>query len=200
MTVLSDSQIIRYLKNKQIIVHPILDREQISGARIGLRLDNRFFVFRYQKFPLCDPVEMAERKLSGRDLGDFINIPYGENIYIHPGEFVIAEIFERISIPRTLVGNLDGRVSLARLGIVVHAAAAGINPGFSGRLACQISNMGKIPVALYPLMIIASLSFQTVEGEVSIPDSLRHSDEITSTLIRDKEIQNKTLVQMKGKL
>ncbi len=79
-------------------------------------------------------------------------IPYGDSFVLHPGELVLAPTFESVKLPRNLVGYLDGRHSLARLGVPVHVTAGAIDPGFTGTLIAELLNVGRVPVNLYPLM------------------------------------------------
>jgi deoxycytidine triphosphate deaminase len=137
--ILSDSQILTMLKNGSLVIHPLEDPEvQIQPASVDLRLDNTFMVMRHSSIPFIDPQQdvpahyMEERRLYAGDQECFI---------IHPGEFVLASTIERVQLPDNLVGRVDGRSSLGRLGLQMHSTAGFVDPGFSGtsRWRCPTS-------------------------------------------------------------
>ena len=82
---------------------------------------------------------------------------YGDRIVLHPGDYALAPLFEFVKIPTNIIGRLDGRSSLGRLGVVVHSTAGSVDPGYSGPLIMELMNHGMLPVGLYPLMRIATL-------------------------------------------
>ena len=159
--VLSDSEIKALIESKELIIHPILEADQIHCAKVDVRLDNVIYAVRGMdrasfNASFDDPREYTEIK----------RIPYNHTFVVHPYSFVTAPIFEMIKLPRYLVGRMDGRSSLARLGIIVHATASGIDPSYAGKLVCELTNLGTVPVELLPLTRIASISFDKIEGKV----------------------------------
>lgn len=192
MTVLSDSELLSNLDSGNLIIHPLLRREQIHGIKIDLRLDNNFFFTKDIKQPYYDPI-FKEKNIEYTE--EFI-IPYGQYFVLHPGQFILAPLFEHFYLPDDLLGRLDGRSSLARLGIIVHQTAGIIDPGFRGSLMLELSNGGKLPVALYPYMTIATVTFEKIEGNVLQPyykqDDPKYLDKtngISSRLIKDDEMK-----------
>ena len=165
MTVLSDNELIKRLNKGDLIIHPLLREEQIYGIKIDLRLDNIFSITKDIRQSHYDP--RFKRKHT-KYTEDF-EVPYGQNFILHPGQFILAPLFEYFSIPDDLLGRLDGRSSLARLGIIVHQTAGIVDPGFRGSLTLELSNAGKLPVALYPYMPIATITFERIEGNVNKP-------------------------------
>src|SRR4051812_39037502 len=146
--ILSDAQILGMLKDGSLTIHPLDDPEvQIQPASVDLRLDNSFLVMRHSSIPFVDPMQdvpahyMDERRIYPQDQEIFI---------IHPGEFVLASTIERIKLPNNLVGRVDGRSSLGRLGLQMHSTAGFIDPGFEGTITLEMSNVGRLPVRLYP--------------------------------------------------
>ena len=196
MTVLSDHDLKLLISSKKLVVSPILSLDQIKGAKIDLRLANTLYVIKHFERPYYDPKSRSEV-----DYGEKRNISFdGRGFTFQPGDFAIAPLFERVRIPDNLAARLDGRSSLGRLGIVVHATAGGIDPGFSGQLACELSNLGKVPVRLYPLMRIASLTVEQISTKSDKPYQVRtdrkYGEELGTSLSRDYEFRDKILEKL----
>ncbi|MGB9024191.1 MAG: dCTP deaminase, partial [Candidatus Bathyarchaeia archaeon] len=131
----------------------------------------------------------------------------GHGIIIQPDDFAIAPLLERVRFPPDLMGRLDGRSSLGRLGIVVHVTAGGIDPGFSGQITCELSNLGKVPVRLYPLMRIASLTVEEISSKSDQPYGARklstdrkYGEELGTSLQKDSEFSLKILDEFEKNL
>jgi dCTP deaminase len=176
--ILSDTEI-RERLGKDLIVHPLLDEEsQIKGSKIDLRLDGIFYEILHRTVESYDPLNPPER-----DYREKIILPPGEKYILHPRRIVLAPTFENVSVPTNLLGILQGRSSLGRLGIIVHATAGFIDPGYSGSITLELSNLGDLPVHLYPLMRVASLAFAFIKGKVryvyeaEVPTLLPHIPE-----------------------
>jgi dCTP deaminase len=168
--VLSDVELGKLLSSGELVVHPLLHESQIHGAKIDLRLDNQFILVRHMDRPFYDPMWTDEEKA---DYTQTMSVPYGEPFYLHPGEFSVAPLFEHFHVPRRLMGRLEGRSSLGRIGLIVHATAGIIDPGYTGPITLELSNVGKTPIALYPQMKVAAVTFENVEGEVKVDYSMR---------------------------
>lgn len=198
MTVLSDAELRQLLLTKELVVHPLLSLGQIKGAKIDLRLGNEIYIIRHFDRPYYDAKEAAAETEERAQYGDVRYITFGRNgIALQPNDFAIAPLFESIRLSRKHIGRLDGRSSLGRLGIVVHATAGGIDPGFSGELTCELSNLGKVPVMLYPLMRIAALTVEEISGESlksyhSRPEH-KYGRELGTMLAKDYEFQMQLL-------
>jgi len=180
---------------KEITVHPILDLRQIQGAKIDLRLGNVVYLIKHFEQPCYDPRDPDQKVEYGdvRYIG-FCKAEEKKGFILQPGDFAIAPLFERIRLPSYIIGRLDGRSSLGRLGLVIHATAGGIDPGYCGHITCELSNLGKVPVALYPLQRIASLTLETLSSKVASvyrkrPDK-KYSNQLSTLLKQDKEIVN----------
>lgn len=197
---ISDRDIFRRLLKKEITVHPILDARQIQGAKIDLRLGNVIYIIRHFAQPCYDPriadpgVEYGEERFIG-----FCKAEEKKGFILQPGDFAIAPLFERVRIPQYMIGRLDGRSSLGRLGLVIHATAGGIDPGYSGHITCELSNLGKVPIALHPLQRIASLTLETLCEEAISAYRKRgqaegkYTDQLTTMLREDKEFSTSIL-------
>ena len=163
--VLSDVDIQIYLENKSININPLPDISVALGScSLDLRLGNRFRVFEYSKVAFIDP-----NNVNSQDVTKEIVINNGNPFILHPGDFVLATTLEKITIPDDLVGRLEGRSSLGRLGIVVHSTASVVDPGFSGVIVMELGNMGRVPVALYPGMRVCAITFEKLTTASKVP-------------------------------
>jgi dCTP deaminase len=164
--VLSDRDLKKALKTRKIIIKPSPDlKEQLGSNSIDLRLGNTFRVFDYSKFAFIDPYD----KQATQEVTKEIKVKNGERFIIHPGDFVLGTTIEYLEVPDDLVGNLEGRSSIGRLGVIIHSTAASIECGFRGNITLELANMGKMPVALYPGMRICSVSFITLTSPAEVP-------------------------------
>ncbi len=147
---LSDRDLLTEIDNKRVAVEPF-DVEMIQPSSIDVRLDRMFRVFENHKYPHIDPsIEQA-------DLTRLIE-PDGDDPFIlHPGEFVLGSTLEVVSLPDDLAGRLEGKSSLGRLGLLTHSTAGFIDPGFSGHITLELSNVATLPIKLFPGMKIGQL-------------------------------------------
>jgi dCTP deaminase len=160
--VLTKEEILDYLSKRRIVIEPLLDAEQINHASVDLRLDNFFGEFRTAKLPHIDPAKIGEEYT---EYLDFIELEFLQDCYyLQPKKFVLAQTFEYIALPNDIVAHLDGRSSVAREGLTVHAAAGFVDPGFRGHLVFELLNAGEMPIKLYPLMRVAKVSFFKCSG------------------------------------
>lgn len=172
---LCDSDIIQYLDENKISIEPRPDNERISGITVDLTLGNKFRVFQDHAAPYIDlsgPKAQTEKALESV-MSDEIIIDEDQAFFLHPGELALAMTHESITLPSDLVGWLDGRSSLARLGLMVHVTAHRIDPGWSGNIVLEFYNSGKLPLALKPNMKIGALSFETMTGPAAKPYTAR---------------------------
>lgn len=172
---LSDKDIIQHLKVGKIAVNPEPSHDKIKGISVDLRLDNRFRVFNDHTAPYIDlsgPKDEVQQ-IMDTVMGEEITIPEGEAFFLHPGELALAATYESVTIPDDLVGWLDGRSSLARLGLMVHVTAHRIDPGWHGQIVLEIFNSGKLPLALRPGMDICAINFETLSSAASKPYNKR---------------------------
>lgn len=172
---LSDIDIEECLRKGQIAISPEPDCSMISGVSVDIRLGNEFRVFQDHTAPYIDlsgpKVEM--QKAMNSVMSDEIYIPDGEAFFLHPGELALAVTYESVTLPDNIVGWLDGRSSLARLGLMVHVTAHRIDPGWSGQIVLEFYNSGKLPLALRPKMKIAALNFETMSSSAARPYNKR---------------------------
>ena len=172
---LCDKDIEQYIKDGQIVITPAPDSSMISGGSVDIRLGNEFRVFKDHTAPYIDlsgpKVEVQQAMNSV--MSEEIFIEDGEAFFLHPGELALAVTYESVTLPDNIVGWLDGRSSLARLGLMVHVTAHRIDPGWSGQIVLEFYNSGKLPLALRPKMKIAALNFETMSSSALRPYNKR---------------------------
>ena len=172
---LNDEDIITCLKEKRIIITPLPSHEKITGISVDLTLGNSFRVFNDHAAPFLDlsgtkeEVQQTIESVMSKE----ITLSETESFFLHPGELALAVTHEVITLPDDLVGWLDGRSSLARLGLMVHATAHRIDPGWSGKIVLEFVNNGKLPLALKPGMTIGAINFETMTGPTKSPYNKR---------------------------
>jgi dCTP deaminase len=147
---LSDQDIRKAIESGRVRVDPYAP-ELIQPSSIDLRLDRYFRVFENHRYPHIDPaVEQAE-------LTRLVEAADGEPFVLHPGEFVLASTFEVVTLPDDVAARIEGKSSLGRLGLLTHSTAGWIDPGFSGHLTLELSNVATLPIKLWPGMKIGQL-------------------------------------------
>jgi dCTP deaminase len=147
-----------------LVVEPLENPElQIQPASIDLRLASSFVVFRSSRFACLDPRDLPD------DATERIEVGEDESFVLHPGDFVLGSTMERVRIPADLVARVEGRSSLGRLAIVVHATAGFIDPGFDGQITLELSNLGRTAVKLYPGMRISQIVLHQMTSPAERP-------------------------------
>jgi dCTP deaminase len=158
---LSDRTIREYIKDGRIRVDPFDLEKQMGAVGIDLRLSGTFMLFRTGHRGFID----LTQEHSDSDM-EIMEVPSEGRFMLHPGEFVLGMTMENVELPTNVVGRLDGRSSLGRLGIIVHSTAGRVDPGWKGRLTLEISNIGKLPIALIPGMKFCYLTFEELTSHV----------------------------------
>ncbi|KFZ38619.1 deoxycytidine triphosphate deaminase [Shewanella mangrovi] len=172
---LTDNEIVECLDNGTITIEPRPENDAISGVSVDVRLGHQFRVFKDHTAPFIDlsgPKAEVQKALD-RVMSDQIDIADGDAFFLHPGELALAVTYESVHLPADIVGWLDGRSSLARLGLMVHVTAHRIDPGWQGRIVLEFYNSGKLPLALRPMMTIGALNFERLSGPVAKPYNTR---------------------------
>ncbi len=158
---LSDSDILSEIEKKRIKIKPF-SKKQLQPASYDLRLHTNFRVFKSGSVTYID----VKRPF---DVTKLIKLKKGEQFVVHPGRFILAATFEKISLPDDIVGVLEGRSSLGRLGLMIHATAAHIPPGFFGHITYEVSNVSNLPIKLYAGMEVAQIAFVRMESKSLSP-------------------------------
>jgi len=157
--VLSDHTIKIEIADGRIVVEPI-EPDDIQPSSVDLHLGSDFQVFRNSRYPYIDPA----REQPG--LTEGVSASREEPFVLHPGEFALGTTVERIALPNDIVGRLEGKSSLGRLGLLIHSTAGYVDPGWNGSLTLELSNVANLPILLTPGMKIGQISFSRMSTEV----------------------------------
>ena len=149
---LSDRDILAEIDQKRVQLDPF-DTSMVQPSSIDVRLDRYFRVFENHKYPHIDPAEEQP------DLTRMVEPDGAEPFILHPGEFVLGSTYELVSLPDDVAARLEGKSSLGRLGLLTHSTAGFIDPGFSGHVTLELSNVATLPIKLWPGMKIGQLAF-----------------------------------------
>src|SRR6202161_967082 len=150
--VLSDRSIKEALEQGRLIIEPTGD-DCIQPSSVDVHVDQYFRVFRNHSQRVIDVREAQE------DLTELIDVGPDTPMILHPGEFMLGSTTERIAIPDDIVGRLDGKSSLGRLGLVIHSTAGFVAAGWGGHIPLELPNVANLPITLYPGMKIGQISF-----------------------------------------
>ncbi|KPJ53468.1 MAG: deoxycytidine triphosphate deaminase [Dehalococcoidia bacterium DG_18] len=180
--VLSDRTIKEEIARGRIVIEP-LDPACIQPASVDVHLDSKLLVFRSWRSPFYIDV-----KQNLEDLTEIVEIE-GENpFFLQPGEFVLASTVEDVTLPDDIVGRLEGKSSLGRIGLLIHSTAGYVDPGWQGRLTLELSNVAKLPITLYYGMKIGQISFlrltaaaERLYGDVGLGSKYQGQTEATAS-------------------
>ncbi|QWC19660.1 dCTP deaminase [Halorubrum sp. 2020YC2] len=164
--ILSDADILDRLAEGDLAIEPLDDvDQQVQPASVDLRLGERFLEFQRTNIPCIHPTDAGE-------VSEYVTettVDEGDEFILHPGDFVLGTTVERVAIPDDLVAHVEGRSSLGRLAIVVHATAGLCDPGYEGQITLELSNLGTAPVALSPGMRVSQLTFTELKRPADRP-------------------------------
>ncbi len=161
-SVLSDGTIRRLVAERRIVVDP-WDAGMLQPASVDLRLGDSFRVFHNHRVSAIDLREPP------RDLTEQVVVGPDEPFVIHPGEFCLGRTAEWVELPDDIVARIEGKSSLGRLGLIVHATAGFCDPGWKGTLTLELNNLTRVPIRLWPGLPIAQLSFMTLDRAAERP-------------------------------
>ncbi|HZP57532.1 MAG TPA: dCTP deaminase [Dehalococcoidia bacterium] len=159
---LSDRTIKDEIAAGRIRIDP-LDADDIQPASVDVHLDRAFRVFKVSSRPYIDVRERMD------ELTEEVTIDDERPFFIHPGEFVLGSTREVLTLPDDILAQVEGKSSLGRIGLLIHATAGFVDPGWTGKLTLELSNVAKMPIALYYGMKIGQLSFQRMSTPVERP-------------------------------
>jgi dCTP deaminase len=160
--VLSDKTIRSEIDAGRIVIDPY-DESLVQPSSVDVRVDNRFRVFQNSRYPYIDVRQPME------DLTELVEVQGEEPFILHPGEFVLGQTLERVTLPNDLVARLEGKSSLGRLGLLIHSTAGFVDSGFSGNLTLELSNVANLPITIYQGMPIGQMSFMRMDAPVDRP-------------------------------
>jgi dCTP deaminase len=160
--VLSDGSILRLVGEGRIRIDP-WDAALVQPASVDLRLGGTFRVFHNHRTSAIDllhpPTNLTEQ----------IDVADDETFVIHPGEFCLGRTLEYVELPDDIVARIEGKSSLGRLGLIVHATAGFCDPGWKGTLTLELNNLTRVPIKLHPGLPIAQLSFMELDAPALRP-------------------------------
>lgn len=159
---LSDRDIKTELGSGRISLQPY-DPSMLQPSSIDVRLDRFFRLFDNHKYPYIDPAEDQP------DLTRLIEAKPDEPFILHPGEFVLGSTYELVTLPDDVAARLEGKSSLGRLGLLTHSTAGFIDPGFSGHVTLELSNVATLPIKLWPGMKIGQMCFFRLSSAAEMP-------------------------------
>jgi len=164
--ILSDTDILRRLEAGELVIEPLDDVDlQVQPASVDLRLGNEFLEFQRTNISCIHPNSEAEVE----EYIDETVVGADEEFILHPGDFVLGTTEERVEVPPDLIAHVQGRSSLGRLAVVIHATAGIIDPGYRGQITLELSNLGTAPVALTPGMRISQVLFTELSSPAERP-------------------------------
>jgi len=159
---ISDRDIRTELDSGRIGLDPY-DPKMIQPASVDVRLDRFFRLFDNHKYAHIDP------SLEQPELTRLVEVEAGEPFILHPGEFVLGSTYEQVTLPDDVAARLEGKSSLGRLGLLTHSTAGFIDPGFSGHVTLELSNMATLPIKLWPGSKIGQLCFFKLSSSAEHP-------------------------------
>ena len=159
---LSDRDIKAEIDSGRVRLEPH-DEAMVQPSSIDVRLDKYFRLFDNHRYPFIDPAEDQP------DLTRLIEVERGEPLILHPGEFVLGSTFEVVTLPDDLAARLEGKSSLGRLGLLTHSTAGFVDPGFSGHVTLELSNVATLPIKLWPGMKVGQFCFFRLSSPTENP-------------------------------
>jgi dCTP deaminase len=159
---LSDRDILAEIDKGRVVLEPF-DAGMVQPSSVDLRLDRLFRVFENHRYPHIDPAEDQP------ELTRLVEPEDDEPFILHPGEFVLGSTYEVITLPDDIAARLEGKSSLGRLGLLTHSTAGFIDPGFSGHVTLELSNVATLPIKLWPGMKTGQLCFFRLSSPAEHP-------------------------------
>jgi len=159
--ILSDKDIRQAIAKRHLVIKPF-DEHCVQPSSYDLHLEKEVRVFDSHRTGIVD----VKKEI---DCSRLVKIDPQEGFILHPGEFILGATTEFFKIPADLAAKLEGKSSLGRLGLIIHATAGYVDPGFSGYLTFEISNISRLPLRIYPGMKIAQICFFRMSSPVETP-------------------------------
>ncbi|TNC26037.1 dCTP deaminase [Amycolatopsis alkalitolerans] len=159
---LSDRDLRKEVEAGRLGIDPF-DPAMVQPSSVDVRLDRFFRVFNNSQYTHIDPAKQQD------ELTSLVEKQGEDPFVLHPGEFVLASTFELVSLPDDLAGRLEGKSSLGRLGLLTHSTAGFIDPGFTGHITLELSNVANLPITLWPGMKIGQLCLFRLTSAAEFP-------------------------------
>ncbi len=167
--ILSDRDILARIEKGDIVLSSAdnIHMSNVNASSLDMRLGNGFKIYNHSKQAVLDPLDPT----TFEGVTSLVEVADGDPFIVQPGEFVLGVTMEKVKIANNLVARVEGRSSLGRLGIIVHSTAGFIDAGFEGTITLEITNINRMPVALYPGMRVCQLAFEDMSSEALVPYS-----------------------------
>ena len=165
--ILSDRDLKTAIKKGRLGFSPAVAPQQIGPCSIDLRLGPDFKMFKSSRLVLIDPKEGLPH-----DYMEEVRLRDEDKFILHPGDFVLASTIESIRVGDDLMVRVEGKSTLARMGILVHTAGF-VDPGFEGNITLEISNQSNVAIALYPGMFICQVAAHGLSSPSEVPYNKR---------------------------
>lgn len=162
VVLLSDRDIAAHIAAGRVLLDPF-DPAMVQPSSIDVRLDRYFRLFDNHRYPYIDPAQEQP------DLTRLVEVDADEAFILHPGEFVLASTLEKVSLADDIAARVEGKSSLGRLGLLTHATAGFVDPGFAGHVTLELSNVATLPIKLWPGMKIGQLCFFQLSSPAEHP-------------------------------
>ena len=159
---LSDRDIRAQIDAGRVVLDP-WEPAMVQPSSVDMRLDRFFRLFDNHKYPVIDPAQDQP------DLTRLVEVEAGESFVLHPGEFVLGSTYEQVTLPDDIAARVEGKSSLGRLGLLTHATAGFVDPGFTGHVTLELSNVATLPIVLHPGMKIGQLCFFQLSSPAEHP-------------------------------
>ncbi|MBI5413310.1 dCTP deaminase [Candidatus Peregrinibacteria bacterium] len=179
--ILSDTDIKAKIASGEIVVESPDSGHiaNINASSLDLRLGHFFKIYDHSKKAILDPLD----KESFENVTKLVEVEAGEAFIVQPGEFVLGVTMEKIKIADNLVARVEGRSSLGRLGIIIHSTAGFIDAGFEGTITLEITNINRMPVALYPRMRVCQLAFEPMSSHAEVSYSKKKTSKYQGQIL-----------------
>ncbi|MGH9066688.1 MAG: dCTP deaminase [Acidimicrobiales bacterium] len=160
--ILSDRTIREELASGRVVIEP-LSADAVQPSSVDLHVDRYFRLFRNHTMAVIDV------RVDQEELTELVEVGEETPLMLHPGEFVLGSTRERVALPDDLVGRLEGKSSLGRLGLLIHSTAGFVDAGWDGHLTLELSNVANLPIKVYPGMKIGQISFLRMTTPADVP-------------------------------
>jgi len=178
VSALVKAEILRQIKERRLVVSPILSDKQIGASSIDLRLGNVFLMVRARGLSHVDPMQFSRSddpdddhawEQARKQKHERHEVPFEKCFLLHPGMLALVPSLEWVKLPPNLQGLVTARSSWAREGLSI-ATATLINPGYKGVITLELANLGQIPIGLYPGFRIAQIVFHELNAAAAEKD------------------------------
>ena len=159
---LSDRDIRAAIEVRDVVLEPFA-AELVQPSSVDVRIDRYYRLFDNHKYAVIDPAQEQP------ELTRLVEVEPDEPFVLHPGEFVLASTYEVVTPAASIAARLEGKSSLGRLGLLTHSTAGFIDPGFSGHVTLELSNVATLPIKLWPGMKIGQLCFFRLSSPAEHP-------------------------------